>query len=125
MTEAALLPIGSLAQATGVPVSTLRYYDEIGLIATTSRVGGKRRFDRETAGRVDFVRRAQRAGFQLEQIRSLLNDETEDWKAIVAEQLQTLRSQRDDLDAMISTLEEVQECGCSKVATCPNGPNPC
>ncbi|MGH1488124.1 MAG: MerR family transcriptional regulator [Acidimicrobiales bacterium] len=125
MTEAALLPIGSLAKATGVPVSTLRYYDEIGLIDATTRVGGKRRFEPETAGRVDFVRRAKRAGFELEQIRSLLDDESNDWKTVVAEQLHTLRSQRDELDAMISTLEDVQNCGCSKVATCPRSQDLC
>lgn len=119
MSEAALLPIGALADATGVSVSTLRYYDDIGLITTAHRVGGKRRFSGDTPGRVNFVRRAQLAGFSLEQIRGLLDDETEGWTDVVADQLDVLRAKRDELDVMIGILEEAQSCGCSTVVTCP------
>jgi MerR family redox-sensitive transcriptional activator SoxR len=40
----ALLAIGDVAGRTGLAVTAVRYYDEIGLITATTRVGGKRRF---------------------------------------------------------------------------------
>ena len=63
MSAVALLPIGEVADSTGVTVSAVRYYDEIGVITATTRIGGKRRFDPDTVGRVSFIRRAQEAGF--------------------------------------------------------------
>ena len=125
MSSVALLPIGAVADATGVSVSTLRYYDEMGLITTSHRVGGKRRFGPDTPGRVNFVRRAQRVGFSLEQIRSLLAEEASHWPDLVTEQLAALRSQREELDAMIGILEDVKDCGCSSVATCPRTTDGC
>ena len=56
-----LLPIGEVARSTGLAVSAVRYYDEIGVITASARVGGKRRFDPDTVGRVSFIRRAQEA----------------------------------------------------------------
>lgn len=113
-----LLAIGDVAAATGVSARTLRYYDELGLIKATTRVGGKRRFERSEVDRVDFVRRAQRVGFSLDAIGLLLNDTTGGWNAIVAQKLEDLRAQRDELNSMISELERVQSCGCGGVTTC-------
>ena len=63
-----LLSIGQVAQTTGLAVSAVRYYDDIGLIEASARVGGKRRFAPEIVGRVSFVQRAQEAGFSLDEI---------------------------------------------------------
>lgn len=114
-----LLSIGEVAKQTGVAVSALRYYDEIGLIATAERVGGKRRFDQTTAGRVSFVRRAQEFGFSLEEIRSILDDERSGWRDLVDHKLTDLTEQRSRLDTMIEMLAEIRECGCEAVAACP------
>ena len=68
------LSIGVVAARTGLAVSAVRYYDEIGVIETAERVGGKRRFDGSTVGRVNFIRRSQDAGFSLEEIRAMLDE---------------------------------------------------
>ncbi len=120
-----LLAIGVLAEATGVSVSALRYYDQIKLISPVGRVGGKRRFDRESVGRVNFVRRAQATGFTLEEVRQILDDGDGNWNEMVADKLVSLRSQRGELDTMIGMLEEVSHCGCQVVAECPRLPDPC
>ncbi len=114
-----LLAIGMLADATGVSVSTLRYYDEIGLVAPSERVGGKRRFLPEAVGRVNFIRRAQGVGFSLEEVADILDDSDGAWGRMVVDKLTELGSQRKELDVMITMLEDVQPCGCRVVAECP------
>ena len=44
MNAVALLPIGTVADNTGVTASAVRYYDEIGVTTAATRIGGKRRF---------------------------------------------------------------------------------
>lgn len=119
MTVTTLLPIGELAEATGVSISAIRYYDELGIVTPAGRVGGKRRFAAGAVGRVSFVRRAQDVGFTLEDIRTILDDQARQWPAVVRSHLATLRERRAQLDIMISTLEEVERCGCKIVAECP------
>lgn len=113
------VPIGSIARDTGVTVVTLRHYDQVGLIAPIMRVGGKRRFSPDTVGRVNFIRRAQRAGFQLDEIKQLLDDRDRRWPDVVEEKLKELRERRRELDAVIDMLEQISECGCTVVADCP------
>ncbi len=119
MSAVALLPIGEVADSTGVAVSAVRYYDEIGVITATARVGGKRRFDPDTVGRVSFIRRAQEAGFSLEEIRTILDDAQGGWHYLVEEKLAELSERRDRLDTMIAMLGEIRDCGCEVVASCP------
>lgn len=120
-----LMAIGTLATATGVAVSALRYYDELGLIAPAARVGGKRHFDSPTVGRVNFIRRVQQVGFSLDEIRLLLDDTSGSWADAVTLKLGDLRAQRAELDAMIAVLEEVRLCGCEVVAECPRSITVC
>ena len=119
MSAVALLPIGAVADSAGVAVSAVRYYDEIGVITATARVGGKRRFDPDTVGRVSFIRRAQEAGFSLEEIRTILDDTQGGWHDLVEEKLAELSERRDRLDTMIAMLGEIRDCGCEVVASCP------
>ena len=119
MSSTRLLPIGELAETTGIAVSAVRYYEDIGVISAATRVGGKRRFDADTVGRVNFIRRAQEVGFSLDEIRTILDDEAGDWRDLVDHKLVELHGRRDRLDSMISMLAEIRECGCGAVASCP------
>lgn len=125
MTTSGLVPIGELASATGVAVSALRHYDELGLIAPTARVGGKRWFSQDTVGRVRFVRRAQRCGFSLAEIRAILDDTSGATRQIAADKITALRARQLELSEMITMLGEMQSCGCTVVATCPAVTDPC
>lgn len=119
MSSTDLLPIGELAKTSGISVSAVRYYEEIGVISSATRVGGKRRFDPATIGRVSFIRRAQEAGFSLEEIGTILDDETGIWRVLVDDKLIELTERKDRLETMISMLAEIRECGCGAVAACP------
>ncbi len=122
-----LLSIGQIADRVGLSVSAVRYYDAIGLIQTRTRVSGKRRFDPDTVGRVNFVRRAQESGFSLEEISLILDDTAGGWRELVGAKLTELHERRDRLDVMISMLADVQSCGCQVVAGCDRyeRPDPC
>ncbi|MCL1593704.1 MAG: MerR family DNA-binding protein [Actinomycetia bacterium] len=119
MTSTELLPIGSVAASTGASVSTVRYYEEIGMISVASRVGGKRRFHPETVGRVSFIRRAKEVGFSLGEIRSILDDEAGGWLGVVEDKIDELDRRRGRLELMIAMLKEMRDCGCEAVASCP------
>ncbi len=72
------LTIGKAASASGVPVKTIRYYEEIGLIPKArrrneaARTGGTRIFDAESVGRLRVIRSARTLGLSLDDIRALL-----------------------------------------------------
>lgn len=121
-TDAAMhraMSIGEVAERTGVTVSAVRYYDELGIVSAVSRTGGKRRFDSEAVGRINFVRRAQEFGFSLEDIQRMLDDSSGDWHELVTQKHAELVAQRTRLDLLIGIIDELQDCGCSVVTQCP------
>ena len=66
------MTIGKLAEAAGVGVETVRFYQRKGLIGTPGRDGGVRRYGEEDRRRLAFIRQAQTAGFTLNEIHELL-----------------------------------------------------
>ena len=67
------ITIGDVAEAAGVGVETVRYYERRGLISQPARaMGGYRRYGGGHVHRIHFIRRAQEIGFNLEEIESLL-----------------------------------------------------
>ena len=67
------MTIGRLAQAAGVHVETIRYYQRIGLIPEPQKPqGGHRRYAPAVMERINFIRRAQQLGFSLEEVKKLL-----------------------------------------------------
>lgn len=119
MADQELLAIGDLSTQTGVAVSALRYYDERGIVQPVKRVGGQRRFSRDAVGRVSFIQRAKQAGFSLDEVSAILDDENRQWVEVVDNHLTNLRDRRRELDTIIELLEEIQRCGCEAVAACP------
>lgn len=65
--------IGQVAQVAGVPTSTLRYYERIGLLQAAGRIAGNyRRYGMEALEQLRFIRAAQATGFSLEDVTALL-----------------------------------------------------
>lgn len=68
------LTIGYVSRKTGVKVPTIRYYEQIGLLAEPERSAGNQRTYRGGAiKRLMFIAHARELGFSLEQIRELLH----------------------------------------------------
>ncbi len=67
------LTIGVLAEAAGVNVETIRFYQRKGLMQKPDRpLGGIRRYGEADQARVRFIKSAQRLGFSLDEVADLL-----------------------------------------------------
>jgi len=66
--------IGSVAKESGVPIKTIRYYEELGLLTASGRTeGGFRLFNSEVLARLNFIKRAQSLGLSLLEIKEFLD----------------------------------------------------
>ncbi|MCP9789895.1 heavy metal-responsive transcriptional regulator [Cyanobium sp. Maggiore-St4-Cus] len=67
------MKIGALAGRSGLPVKTLRYYEDLGLLPAIGRSeGGYRLFAEESLQRLEFIRRLKTLGLSLEEIQDCL-----------------------------------------------------
>lgn len=65
--------IAAASRAAGLPVKTVRYYEDIGLVRALARSGaGYRIYDDASVQRLVFVRRAREFGFSIGECRELL-----------------------------------------------------
>lgn len=78
------MDIGVVSKQSGLPVSTLRYYEEKGLIRSIGRKGLRRVFDETVLERLALIALGRQAGFSLNEILSVF---TEDGPKIDREQL--------------------------------------
>lgn len=68
------MKIGQAAKTAGLPVKTVRYYDEIGLVSPRERTpSGYRQYSESDLGRLVLVRRARNFGFTIGEARELLS----------------------------------------------------
>lgn len=132
------MTIGQFAQAGGVGVETIRYYQRRGLLEvpdTTSHAAHTKAVRRYNAGdlkALNFIRSAQRAGFTLSQIEELLElDASEELLELDASQdrrrAQEIALERlAALDAEISALQEARLSLVKLSNACAEGPSgPC
>ncbi len=69
-----MLSIGELSRQTHVKVPTIRYYEQTGLLDAPARSqGNQRRYGREAAKRLSFIRHARDLGFDVAAIRELID----------------------------------------------------
>ena len=124
--EGALLAVGEVARRSGVPVSTLHFYESKGLIYSVRTAGNQRRYARVVLRRVAVVKVAQRMGVPLAEIAQALSclpgnrvpgqadwaQLSSRWRAQLDERIATLTQLRDQLDTCIG-------CGCLSLKVCP------
>lgn len=115
--------IAGLANAGGVSVETVRYYQRRGLLRTPERVG-VRRYDESDLRRLRFIRGAKAAGFTLEEIRELLDlDATHDRdraRALARERIAMLDIRIEELNEARASLKRLAEkCGSGRAGPCP------
>ena len=111
------LGIGKLARLAGVNIDTVRYYERNGLLAPGKRLAsGYRRYGDLEVARLLFIRRAQKLGFSLKEIKSLLGLSA---KKNVAQVKQAAQSKLADVDARIADLQRVRDGLALLVEACP------
>ena len=119
------MTIARLAEAGGVGVETVRYYQRRGLLRTPVRPdGGVRRYEADDARRLRFIRSAQAAGFTLEQIGELLaldaGQDHERARALAEARLVELDARIAELEAARGSLRKLAgACAASDAGPCP------
>lgn len=74
LAQETLKQIGLVAKESGVPIKTIRYYEDLGLIEASERTeGGFRLFDANVFARLSFIKRAQSLGLSLLEIKEFLD----------------------------------------------------
>lgn len=120
------LTIGKLADAAGVNVETIRYYQRRGLLDEPAKPqGGHRRYTPDQVKRIRFIKRAQALGFTLTEVSGLLQLNggyaCAETQALALRKLALIERKIADLTAMRDVLGGlVQQCNAGNDgAACP------
>jgi DNA-binding transcriptional MerR regulator len=121
MTEE-LLTIGELASRTGVATSALRYYEELGLVCSATRVSGHRRYPPEAVGVVGAVLFLRDVGFTLDEIRRLMAARATEpgaWRDLARRKLDELDARIHEAQVARVAVEHAINCPHEDIVTCP------
>lgn len=118
-----LLTIGQLARATGVPVSTIRFWERKGLLQPATKVGGQRRYRPAATLQIAFLLVAQDVGFTLREAREFQGQGPD----AVGTRRRLIQTKLADVDTQITKLEITRErlahaarCDHDDILACPN-----
>lgn len=120
--------IGALANATGVGVETIRFYEREGLLPQPPRgTTGYRRYDANAARRVRFILKAKELGFTLAETKELLDLRVvdsaacDDVTAKAQQKIEAVESRIQELKRVHSALQRLVQACATKESTsdCP------
>jgi MerR family copper efflux transcriptional regulator len=119
--------MGTVAERSGVPPKTIRYYESIGLIRSADRqANGYRAFTEVDMHELHFIKRARRLGFSVEEVRELLDlwhntgRSSAAVKAVVARHVEALERKIAELKSMRRTLADlIERCRGDDRPDCP------
>jgi MerR family transcriptional regulator, redox-sensitive transcriptional activator SoxR len=118
------ISIMQVTQATGLPPSTLRYYEEVGLLRPTRRVSGRRQYDESVLQRLALIQTGQQAGFTLAELGILLNNVLDSesggmgWHELVDRKLQEMDALLHNIQSMKRLLQDIMDCDDASLAEC-------
>lgn len=117
-----MVTVGELAERTGVPPSTLRYYDRIGVLPAERSSSGYRTYDPDRASvALRAIALCQGLGLELPQIRTVLDapDGPSPLRTDLARvQLARLDERLAELARARAVLEHLVDCRCAGTAEC-------
>ena len=119
------LDITEVAQKAGIPASTLRFYEEKGLITSERAGSGHRRYPRTVLRRIAFIVFAQRVGLSLEEIGGELGKlppdrapTKRDWAKLSGTWTERIDERIAELERLKAGLTECIGCGCLSLERC-------
>ncbi|AKS34431.1 MerR family transcriptional regulator [Mycolicibacterium goodii] len=118
------LTIGEVARRTGVAPTALRYYEKVGLLPAPERTGGRRRYDESILVRLEVIRLCKAAGFSLEEIALLMDDDTPGRpvaRALAQAKLAEIDAQMASLARARTIVEWGMQCTCPSIDACTCG----
>lgn len=108
-----LIDIVEVGRGTGLPASTLRYYEQLGLIESLGRRGLRRTFDADVLDRLSLIALGQSAGLSLAEIGGMLGPDS---RTHIDREL--LAARADEIDLAIRRMQTVRD-GLRHAANCP------
>lgn len=121
---ARLLTIGEVAREAGVAATTLRYYEQIGLVPAPARLGGQRRYDGSVLARLEVIRLCKSAGFALEEIQLLFADDAPGRpvsRALAQAKLAEIDARMASLAQARAVIDWGMRCTCPSIDACTCG----
>ena len=115
--------IGQVAKSSGIPVKTIRYYEEIGFIRPDRDANGYRNFDDKDLHKLAFIGRARSLGFTIEECRALLAL-YEDQSRASADVKRLAMDHLKDIDAKIAALKSMRDTLSDLVTSCAGDDRP-
>lgn len=120
-----ILTVGEIAKRSGLPVSTIHFWESKGLIRSTRSDGNQRRFARPELRRIAVIKIGQRAGIPLSEIREVLDTLPADravsarnWAALSNRWKRSLDDRIARLTALRNQLGQCIGCGCLSLDKC-------
>lgn len=110
------MSIGEVAEIADVATSTLRYYEEIGLIKPDRRVNGRRRYQPTILPILALIQLAKDANFTLDEIKELIHELPADmpiskrWQLIAERKISEIEAQIAAAQSTKALLEESMTC---------------
>ena len=120
------LTIGELAKSTGVATSTLRYYEELGVIPAPLRVSGQRRYPKSAVGLIGMILLLQDVGFSLRESKAFLTSRphaVDSWRTLAQRKLTNLDEQIAKAQTAKEAITHALHCPHDDLTTCPNFTN--
>ena len=117
-----MLTIGQLSAVSGVPTSTIRFWERRGLLRPHGRSGGQRRYTEEALSQVGMLLLCQDAGFTLAEIQELITKQATDqfrWRELVEAKMVTITDSLRKLDKARHLLTHALECEYEDITRCP------
>lgn len=116
-----ILDIGDVATITGLRPSTLRFYEEKGLIRSIGRKGLRRLFDHKILENLELIALGQMAGFSLEEIISMLapNGRFQINRKRLLAKANEIEKKIKQLMAIKNSLRHVAKCSVPNQLDCP------
>lgn len=117
-----LLDIAEVARRSRLPASTLRYYEQRGLIASAGRRGLRRLFDPGVLDQLAFITLGRAAGFTLDDLSDMATAESRFAvdRRKVRDKAEQLDRRIKELTALRACLRHVAECPAESHFSCPN-----
>jgi DNA-binding transcriptional MerR regulator len=106
------LSIGELSARTGVAITALRYYDELGLVRPRRRASGQRRYDEAAVRTVGLVLFLRDVGFSLAEIGELTarDGRPDEWSEMIDRKLDELAERERRLGVARAALQHARRC---------------
>ena len=118
------MTIGEMARRAGLRPSAVRYYEKIGLLPKSERIGGQRRYQPGILNYLAVIDTAKRAGFRVEEIKKLFHGfgrgipASHRWQLLARRKITEIDELIARARKMKRLLEKADRCKCLDLENC-------